>query len=250
VGAWGSGPFENDSALDWVRDFLDGADLDEALTFPVADAAHIDVDEGSAAVAAAEVVAAINGRPSDDLPEEVRIHLSTRRMKPSKRRTRQALRALDRLSEEDSELKRLWDDAGEGAWAAGIRGLRRRLLAAPIEVVVPAPMQRRRVAPVLAEPRTLVDLTSPTGAYQVWIYESDSPAGANTQGMLSSLKNGIGSGLFMVMGTGLGISARWIGEDRLELAIPARLEVRWAAGAPERPIQFFDQKVSLVPRRT
>ena len=75
-------------------------------------------------------------------------------------------------------------------------------------------------------------------------------AGANTHAMLSSVKHGSGGGVFMIMGTGLGISARWRGEHRLEISIPEALDVQWGAGLPESAIQFFDDKVKLVPRRT
>ena len=70
MGAWGHGSFSNDAALDWLAE-LRGGDPDlfgEALDRIVAaeDDVYLDVDDCSAALAAAEIVAARHehGEPS------------------------------------------------------------------------------------------------------------------------------------------------------------------------------------------
>ena len=71
MGAWGTGSFQNDSALDWYEDFrASGAiAVDAALSATVTED-YIEVDEGSAAIAAAEIVAACFGNAPSDVPSE------------------------------------------------------------------------------------------------------------------------------------------------------------------------------------
>src|SRR5690242_14698988 len=76
MGSWGTGTFENDTAVDWIGDFADGAGDVEmvrtALT-TVADASgYIDADHGCEALAACEIVAAALGR-APSAPENPRI---------------------------------------------------------------------------------------------------------------------------------------------------------------------------------
>ncbi|MEV0151688.1 MULTISPECIES: DUF4259 domain-containing protein [unclassified Nonomuraea] len=121
MGAWGSGPFDNDSAADWCGD-LDDADPEEragmvreALLGVVESVDYLEVDEGSAAVAATAIVAAecCGGPPvtsayaPDFLLEGGRVGLSDA-LAPL------ALRALDRVLGEDSELWQLWEDVDGG----------------------------------------------------------------------------------------------------------------------------------------
>jgi hypothetical protein len=130
MGAWGSGPFENDDAGDWVYD-LEGAD-DFALLHDALDVAktrYLDSGEGAVAVAAAAVVAAaLDPAAADGLPEDVRAWLDAhaRQVEPSDARL--AVAALDRVLGERSELAELWDEAPDGpAWREGVVVLRGRL---------------------------------------------------------------------------------------------------------------------------
>jgi hypothetical protein len=66
LGAWGTRNFENDAALDWAGDF---AGRQELRLLPLAfERRSADPD---AALAAAEVVAALHGRPAEDLPSSL-----------------------------------------------------------------------------------------------------------------------------------------------------------------------------------
>lgn len=130
MGAWGSGPFENDDAGDWVYD-LEGAD-DFALVrdaLDVASSRYLDAHEGAAAVAAAAVVAAaLDAGAVDGLPEEVVAWLEGHARQSEKADAARAAAALDRVVGEHSELADLWDEAPDGpAWRSGIAALRSRL---------------------------------------------------------------------------------------------------------------------------
>ena len=64
MGAWGHGSFQNDSAMDWL-DELPGSDramVREALERVVGASGYVEVDDGSAALAAAELIAAAHGK--------------------------------------------------------------------------------------------------------------------------------------------------------------------------------------------
>lgn len=64
MGAWGHGSFENDSAMDWLGQIVGGdpSIVRAALEYVVVASGHIDVDDGSVALAAAELVAAATAR--------------------------------------------------------------------------------------------------------------------------------------------------------------------------------------------
>ena len=63
MGAWGVGSFENDDAADWVAglDEISLADLTGILSQAADDPAYLEGPAASVAVAAGEVVAALNG---------------------------------------------------------------------------------------------------------------------------------------------------------------------------------------------
>ena len=133
MGAWGTGPFDNDDAADFAAslDDLDTDEKPEAIREALAEAAqetdYLERDEGGAAVAAAALVAAqqpdgdqfesVYGpkQPVPDLPEEFR---------------QLALDALTRVLADDSELNELWSDSPDGeTWFAMITRLTEALTA-------------------------------------------------------------------------------------------------------------------------
>ena len=73
MGAWGVKTFENDDASDWVYE-LEGtfglSVIERALDL---EDDYIEAPEGSEALAAAEVLLALKGKPRDNLPEEITI---------------------------------------------------------------------------------------------------------------------------------------------------------------------------------
>ena len=112
MGAWGSGPFENDDALDAVGELVDGSfeldDLREAV-----ESDYLEAPEGSVALALVEIALAALGRtdPAAQL-DEVDIRLVATQFDDAAYEL--ILRAADRaLDPTASELFELWEEAGE-----------------------------------------------------------------------------------------------------------------------------------------
>ena len=118
-GAWGPGPFDNDTAADWATD-LEGADvaarnamIRDALTLAVEAQHHLHAPDAMAALAAAAVVSGARPSgwedgsdygPSPAALEGLVFDQSLRAL---------AVRAVARVLDADSEWRRLWEDAGE-----------------------------------------------------------------------------------------------------------------------------------------
>jgi hypothetical protein len=114
AGAWGCGSFENDDALDWVENSLKpgGQRAVEATLAGVAKGSgYLQAPDASAAVAACEVLAAAQGRPTSDLPPAVAALAKKLSPKPPEPVRKNARDALDRILGRDSELSELWKDA-------------------------------------------------------------------------------------------------------------------------------------------
>lgn len=141
MGAWGTDTFECDSSLDWIGDFCDDPSEQKLIdTFTPAEPAkskgflsrlfggsganHFEPFDGEDVLGAAEVVAALIGRPSpradgafDSLPS---IGLSEDI--PAK-----AISAIDIILE-TSNLKDCWEETDDYEdWVKGVRELRDRL---------------------------------------------------------------------------------------------------------------------------
>lgn len=130
MGTWGVRNFENDDAMDWVAELEQSEDssaIEEALKV-VAEAGdqYVEAPEASRALAAAEVVAALNGNSSPDLPDEVKRWVSLHQFR-SHSLSQLALRAVKRIKTA-SELQELWDETESAAeWYKVIRDLEARL---------------------------------------------------------------------------------------------------------------------------
>jgi hypothetical protein len=131
MGAWGVGTFENDDASDWVYQLESAADLTlvrNTLLSAAEPTGYLEAPVCAEALAAAEVVAALAGRPAPDLPEEVRDWTRDHRLAVSPDLRKLSVRALDQVAA-DSELKELWAEADEGdAWIDRLQELRSRLI--------------------------------------------------------------------------------------------------------------------------
>jgi hypothetical protein len=126
MGAWGAKAFENDSALDWFAELENGgvAVLREALDAAASSTDYLEVDEGSAAIAAAEIVAAAASGKRDRLSNDAAAWLDGNARAISADDRALAKRAVQRVLGEDSELCQLWDDNGpDNEWRADVRGL-------------------------------------------------------------------------------------------------------------------------------
>lgn len=149
MGAWGTGIFENDDALDWLCEWQDAddgvGDEDEpgkfayvigALAVAVDTKGYMEVDTGGCALAAAESVAAANGKigPEMKKPEGALAELlawSKGRQADDLRTTqarRLAMDAVDRVLAENSELAELWSESEDSeSWRGRVADLRARL---------------------------------------------------------------------------------------------------------------------------
>jgi hypothetical protein len=137
MGAWDIGPFDNDTAADFTNDLDDAAEheriplLRRALDAVVACDAYLDSDFGVKALAAAAIVARDlpGGQEftSDAYGPEEPIPPIPADLYPL------AVRAIDRILGEDSEIRQLWlegDETGDSPWLASPRRLRDILAAA------------------------------------------------------------------------------------------------------------------------
>ena len=155
MGAWGTHSFANDGALDWLGDFLDGPS-DDALRATFSPAPRVQTPGiiarlfgaqptstpvrpyGEHVLAAAEVVAAMRGHPPTETPEGF---ARLPRRTPPEDVVSAAIRGVDSILDESSELHELWkdteDDDSEVArnsatsdyqkWLASARDIRERL---------------------------------------------------------------------------------------------------------------------------
>jgi len=130
MGAWAVDSFGNDDALDWVAELNDADDLsilDETLSIVAESDEELETRECSAAIAAAEVVAALRGKPPAEAPDEVTEYVARLKEKPQADLVQLALDAVERVKT-SSELQELWADSDTGdAWLKVMADLEKRL---------------------------------------------------------------------------------------------------------------------------
>lgn len=131
MGTWGYEAFSNDDALDWLGELLDADDaspVQDALAAAAsAGAVYLDAPECARALAAAETIAALRGRPGASLPKKLVAWLEGR-AQPADALLEAARAAVARVMQ-GSELKDLWIESGHPqAWESGVRDLQTRLL--------------------------------------------------------------------------------------------------------------------------
>jgi hypothetical protein len=130
MGAWGSGSFENDTALDWAAEVRTVGDVRGPFDrLKAIGSGDVDADLASEVIAAAETVAMLMGRTSPDFPEELRERLANDG-EPDKALYHQARSAVIEVMR-NSELADLWEEgaeeAGNNEWLASLTGLIERL---------------------------------------------------------------------------------------------------------------------------
>ena len=129
MGAWGTGSFDNDEALDWVGELktMNPADLQKMLAIAADDPEYLVSSNASEAIAAAEVVAALAGAPAGNAPKEIGewVGKNPKALTPPLKDA--AVRAVDRVRR-NSELKDLWLEAdGLNDWIESVKELQSRL---------------------------------------------------------------------------------------------------------------------------
>lgn len=129
MASWGTGSFENDDAAGWVAavDKVAADDLKEILVQAADDPAYLEAADASIAVAAAEVVAALNGAPAGGVPPAIVDWAKKHSQVFNQELKDVAIQALDRVRR-NSELKDLWLEAdGLNDWITAIQELQGRL---------------------------------------------------------------------------------------------------------------------------
>jgi hypothetical protein len=126
MGAWGEGVFENDTAGDWTDQFEESAppSIVSAAIVEVLDCDDPGADACSAALAAAEVIAASRGHAARGLPDEIKDWLAKTKFQADDELARQAREAVVRIAE-CSELRQLFENAS--TWRRGLENLQHRL---------------------------------------------------------------------------------------------------------------------------
>ena len=128
MGEWGTGSFENDDAADWLAELGSRVpdDLTQILLQAADNPAYLEAPASRIAVAAAEVIAALNASPAPEAPPEI-VQWTTNRQASIPQLKAVALRALERVRK-NSELKDLWLEAdGLNDWIAAIQDLQTRV---------------------------------------------------------------------------------------------------------------------------
>lgn len=129
MGTWGAGSFENDDVHDWFVEFMEEPGVEQVsvmLETIIQNKEHLDAGDAQMGVGAAEVVAAMRGRPMADLPEPVAAWVTDHR-KPEEQLLKLAYQAVERI-QTDSELKELWEEGDSGKeWHDEIDNLKARL---------------------------------------------------------------------------------------------------------------------------
>jgi len=130
VGTWGTGPFDNDDAADWVYELEAAPDAEvvrTALRRVTLASEYLDAPDASIGLAAAEVVAADRDGPAPKLPDSVVAWVQAHRESFDAADRAAALAVVDRVLGADSELNELWLETGDRAWIDRVHDLRRRL---------------------------------------------------------------------------------------------------------------------------
>lgn len=138
MGAWGTGPFDNDDAGDWLAEFTDEPSLSAIRSAIKAaidayEAGYLELTEGGAAVAAVEVLAAMRGKPHGDfgkLDESTTGWVSAQSGRVPSDLVALSLKCLKYVkSDEKSEMHDCWAESDDkDNWLQTIADLESRLL--------------------------------------------------------------------------------------------------------------------------
>lgn len=131
MGAWETGSFDNDDALDWLFDLEDSADT-SVISAALQDVLgkgddYLEAPECSVAIAAAEIVAALSENPSSKLPDNAKAWVETNADLEITNLISKCMKAI-KLIRADSELKELWEESPDvDGWYAALDNLNERL---------------------------------------------------------------------------------------------------------------------------
>ena len=130
MGAWGLGVFDNDCAMDWLQELTESSGLSAikmALAAVIDSMDYMEVDEGSAGLAAIEIINLLKGNGPSDTPEYVMEWVHNNEQHDVSSLIPLANSALEKIENpETSEVSALWLEGGYN-WAGMVSDIRRRL---------------------------------------------------------------------------------------------------------------------------
>jgi len=132
MGAWGTGNFDNDTALDWVFELEETNDL-----FLIAETLeavftedYIDSDVGAEALIAIEAIARLKGNfgVENSYAEDLDNWIKSHKLEVSDELIEKSKKALELIVSNKSELYELWEETEDfEAWKDEIINLKNRL---------------------------------------------------------------------------------------------------------------------------
>ena len=130
MSVWGVGIFENDDALDWIYDLADSGSLarvSTALDVIIRDKDDFpELSDCRIALAAAEIIAAMHGDPSLDLPEEAEEWIGDKILEDEDLRAKAEESVM--IIVKNSELKDKWEHSSSfESWQSKLQNLQKRL---------------------------------------------------------------------------------------------------------------------------
>ena len=137
MGSWDTTAFANDTAADWLAELVDSAGwemIDEALSAVLATGDDfLEAQPGEEGLAAAEVVAWINGQPGNSAEDTDALEewIDEQEFEADSSRARRARKVVDRIFNAPSELLEQWEEEGEfEEWRKELASLKDRLAGA------------------------------------------------------------------------------------------------------------------------
>ena len=130
MSVWGVGIFENDDALDWIYDLADSGSLTRvstALDVIIRDKDDFpELSDCRIALAATEIIAAMHGDPSLDLPEEAEEWIGDKILENENLRAKAEESVM--IIMKNSELKDKWEHSSSfESWQLKMQNLQKRL---------------------------------------------------------------------------------------------------------------------------
>ncbi|GAA5484034.1 DUF4259 domain-containing protein [Haloferula sargassicola] len=134
MGSWDTTAFANDTAADWLAELVESNGwemIDEAFSSILAAGDDfIEAQQGEEGIAAAEVVAWINGQPGSTAEDTDALEqwIDEQEFESDTSRAKRARKVVDRIFNEPSELRDQWEDEGEfEEWRKELTSLKDRL---------------------------------------------------------------------------------------------------------------------------
>ncbi|MFM9435067.1 hypothetical protein ACFDR9_002129 [Janthinobacterium sp. CG_23.3] len=135
MGTWSVDTYGNDYALDWAQDLQEAGNLEpieSTLDYALGDG-ELEAPFGAEALAAIDVLARLQGNGGDEDDgggADIDRWVAQRKQKVSPALAGKALRAIERVLGEQSELRQLWQESEHyEEWRAAVLALKARVAA-------------------------------------------------------------------------------------------------------------------------